>query len=96
MIIEQKQCGVKSNVIDVNLKKIRKIQCNIQSKDIYMMLDEYIAEDVSEQIQNIGVKYNNELERLFVIVKNMECIFKSLIKATHDLRPVIDDNIKRI
>lgn len=96
MIIEQKQCGVKSNVIDVNLKKIRKIQCNIQSKDIYMMLDEYIAEDVSEQIQNIGVKYNNELERLFVIVKNMECIFKSLIKATHDLKPVIDDNIKRI
>lgn len=85
------------NMININviLSRISYIQDTIEKQNIYMLIDEYIAGDVADEINRLA-KADDEIEKFNERVKAFKCLFTALINAVYDLKPIVEEVLKKI
>lgn len=79
-----------------NLKKIDKINKFLAKQDAYNILDVYIMNFVSKDIQTVNNLSENENENMRKTLDISIAIYKALIKAVDELTPVLEETLKQL
>lgn len=95
-ILENQEIFLKNDVINMKLREIKRRQDIVQNQNVYILLDEYISEDIAERLEKTLQGYNSEIERIYGIVENSRCLFRALIDAVNELRPEIESVLNKM
>lgn len=88
----------KSNPVNEakNLKKIDKINKFLSRQSAYDILDVYIINAVSKEMQMVNKLTEDEDENMKKTLEISITIYKALIKAVEDLTPVLEETLENI
>ena len=93
-IINTEKYNTKSE--NKNLKKVDKINKFLARQDAYNILDVYIMNFVSKDIQTVNNLSENENENMKKTLEISIAIYKALIKAVDELTPVLEESLEQI
>ncbi len=79
-----------------DLKKIDKINKFLAKQDAYSILDVYITNTVSSDIQMVNKLTDNEEENMKKTLKISLVIYKTLINAIENLTPVLEETLEKL
>ncbi|MBS5364492.1 MAG: motility associated factor glycosyltransferase family protein [Clostridium sp.] len=82
--------------INRNLNEIDKLKEKITDKKIYILLDEYISEDVAVIFKKNKQIYNSEVEELLDNIKSNKILFEALINASNKLKKVAEKSVTKM
>ena len=73
-----------------------KLKEKITDKKIYILLDEYISEDVAVIFKKNKQIYNSEVEELLDNIKSNKILFEALINASNKLKKVAEKSVTKM
>lgn len=93
MIVKQNK--ISNNIINFELEQIKKSNMLVQNQEVYLLLDEYISEDIVEWINILSKRYDNECAKLYDFSKGNIVLFQALKKAIIDLKPIVEKLLEK-
>lgn len=79
-----------------NLKKVDKINKFLAKQDAYSILDVYITNSVSKDLQTVNMLSDDEDENMKKTLEISVSIYKALIKAVDSLTPVLEETLEKL
>lgn len=76
--------------INIILQLIDNSKKCIVENEMYVLLDEYISEDVIDRLEDLEKEKSDERQRLKKYLENCKVLFGALMDAVNDLQPVVD------
>lgn len=68
----------------------------IAENEIYVLLDEYISEDVADKLTDLGKENEDERQRMISYLDNCKVLFGALMAAANDLQPIVNDLVDKL
>ena len=78
------------------INQLNMLKENVQKQNVYMLLDEYISEDVSERLSMLSVRYNDENEYFYESAKSNKILFQALEKSVRELSPLLNETLRNM
>lgn len=79
-----------------NLKKVDKINKFLAKQDAYNILDVYITNSVSKDLQTVNMLSDDEDENMKKTLEISVSIYKALIEAVDSLTPVLEETLEKV
>ena len=79
-----------------NLKKVDKINKFLAKQDAYSILDVYITNSVSKDLQTVNMLSDDEDENMKKTLEISVSIYKALIEAVDTLTPVLEETLEKL
>ncbi|MCI9078499.1 MAG: motility associated factor glycosyltransferase family protein [Lachnospiraceae bacterium] len=79
-----------------NLKKVDKINKFLAKQDAYSILDVYITNSVSKDLQTVNMLSDDEDENMKKTLEISVSIYKALIEAVDSLTPVLEETLEKL
>ena len=68
----------------------------IAENEIYVLLDEYISEDVADKLTELGKENEDERQRMISYLDNCKVLFGALMAAANDLQPIVNNLVDKL
>lgn len=82
--------------IDTIFKIIDDSKKCIAENEIYVLLDEYISEDVADKLADLGKENKDVRQRMISYLDNCKVLFGALMDAVNDMQPIVNALVDKL
>lgn len=68
----------------------------IAENEIYVLLDEYISEDVADKLADLGKENKDVRQRMISYLDNCKVLFGALMDAVNDMQPIVNALVDKL